>query len=94
MDKNHQLHWKRENWERFCKFITGDDLDFYEEWTIHLSDAEQEVFFRENPDFMSEYPISRDMIYLLKDPLYRRIMRAIKKYEKESKKTPQEDAHG
>ena len=26
-------------------FIFGDDLDFYEEFTIHLSDEEQEKFF-------------------------------------------------
>ncbi len=32
----------------------GDDLDFYEEYTIHLSDEEQEEFFRDNPDFRSE----------------------------------------
>lgn len=35
---------------------------------INLSDKEQEKFFAENQNFMSEYPISRDKIYLLKDP--------------------------
>ena len=30
---------------------------------------------------MSEYPISLDMIYLLRDPMYRGLMRKIKKYE-------------
>ena len=29
---------------------------------------QQEKFFAENPEFMSEYPISRDLIYLLRDP--------------------------
>ena len=30
---------------------------------------------------MSVYPISRDMIYLLRDPMYRGLMRKIQKYE-------------
>ena len=56
-------------------------MDFYEEYTINLTDEQQKEFFTENPDFMSEYPISRDKIYLLKDPIYRGMMRKIKKYE-------------
>lgn len=56
-------------------------MDFYEEYTIHLADEEQEKIFAENPDFMSEYPINRDKIYLLKDPIYRNLMRKIKNYE-------------
>ena len=67
--------------ERFWKFITGDDLDFYEEYTIHLTDEEQEKFFDENPDFMSEFPVSRDKMYLLRDPVFREILRRIKKYD-------------
>lgn len=67
--------------ERFWKFITGDDLDFYEEYTIHLTDEEQEKFFEENPDFLCDYPISRDKIYLLRDPVFRGILRRIKKYD-------------
>ena len=42
---------------------------------------QQEKFFAENPEFMSEYPISRDMIHLLRDPMYRGLIRKIKKYE-------------
>ena len=67
--------------ERFWKFITGDDLDFYEEYTIHLTDEEQEKFFEGNPDFLCDYPISRDKIYLLRDPVFRGILRRIKKYD-------------
>ena len=48
-------------------FILDDDMDFYEEYTIHLIDEEQEKFFAENPEFMSEYSISRDVIYLFRD---------------------------
>ena len=71
----------KEQQERFEKFILGDDMDFYEEYTIHLMDEEQKNFFEENPEFMSEYSISRDMLHLLRDPIYRGLMRKIKKYE-------------
>ena len=75
------MKWTKEQQERFEKFILGDDMDFYEEYTIHLTDEEQEKFFEENPEFMSVYSISRDMIYLLMDPMYRGLMRKIQKYE-------------
>lgn len=65
----------------FMRFIFGDDLDFYEEYTINLSDEEQREFFKDNPDFMLDYPISLDKIYLLRDPVFRGILRRIKKYE-------------
>ena len=48
------MKWTKEQQERFEKFILGDDMDFYEEYTIHLTDEEQEKFFAENPEFMSE----------------------------------------
>lgn len=67
--------------KRFWKFVMGDDLDFYEEYTIHLTVEEQEKFFDENPDFMSEFPVSRDKMYLLRDPVFRGILRKIKEYE-------------
>ena len=79
------MEWTKEQYKRFEKFILGDDMDFYEEYTINLSDEEQEEFFADKPDYMSEYPISRNKIYLLKDPIYRGLLRKIKRYE-ESKK--------
>lgn len=75
------MKWTKEQQERFEKFILGDDMDFYEEYKIHLMDEEQKNFFEENPEFMSEYSISRDMLHLLRDPIYRGLMRKIKKYE-------------
>lgn len=75
------MKWTKEQQERFEKFILGDDMDFYEEYTIHLMDEEQKNFFEENPEFMPEYSISRDMLHLLRDPIYRGLMRKIKKYE-------------
>lgn len=79
------MKWTKDQYERFEKFILGDDMDFYEEYTINLSDEEQEKFFAENPDFLSGYPIDRNKIKLLGDPIYRGLMRKIKRYE-ESKK--------
>ena len=63
------------------KFIFGGDLDFYEEYTINLSEEEQREFFDDNPDFMQDFPVSRDKMYLLRDPVFRRILRTIKEYE-------------
>lgn len=69
--------------EQFLNFIMGDDLDFYEECIVNLSDEEQQEFFRRNPDFMSEYFEKCDRIELLKDKRYRSILRKIKEYEEE-----------
>lgn len=66
---------------KLSEFINGDDLDFYEEYTINLSDKEQQEFFTDNPDFMQEFPVSRDKIYLLRDPVFRGILKRIKEYE-------------
>ena len=52
-----------EQLQRFFNFIMGDDLDFYEEYTVYLTEEEQEKFFQDNPDFMSIYHISRTYIY-------------------------------
>lgn len=49
----------------------GDDLNFYEKYVLGLTDDEQERFFNENPDFMSEFPLGCGNIELLKDKMYR-----------------------
>lgn len=72
-----------EQHRRFRDFIMGDDLDFYERFVINLSDVEQAKFFTEVPDFMSEFSIGYDKIYLLKDRLFRGILRKIRLCEKE-----------
>ena len=68
---------------RFLNYLEGDDLDFYEEYIVKLSDYEQQIFFQENPEFMSEYAINKNRIVALRDPLYRGILRNIKRYEEE-----------
>lgn len=70
-----------EQLNNFFEFIMGDDLDFYEEYTICLSDEEQEKFFVDNPDFMSEFPVSRGRMYLLRDKSFKNVLREIKRYE-------------
>lgn len=75
------VNMKTEQCIKFPNFIFGDDLDFYEEFAIHLSDEEQEKFFDDNPDFMCDFPVKRDKMYLLKDRMFRGILRKIKKCE-------------
>ena len=67
--------------EKLFHYIFGSDLDFYEEFAIHLSDEEQEKFFDDNPDFMCDFPVKRDKMYLLKDRMFRRVLRRIKRYK-------------
>ncbi len=50
-------------------------------FAIHLLDEEQERFFDNNPDFMCDFPVKRDKMYLLKDRMFRGILRKIKKCE-------------
>lgn len=71
----------KETQTRFLNYLEGDDLDFYEEYIVKLSDYEQQIFFQENPEFMSEYAINKNRIVALRDPLYRGILRKIKRYE-------------
>ena len=68
----------KEEIERVIEFISGDDMDFYEENIIGLSDVEQKKFFRENPDFMAEYAIGYDRVDWLKDEMFKNILRKIK----------------
>lgn len=57
-------------------------MDFYEEYVINLTDKQQEAFFEDNPNFMSEYPISHERIFLLKDRIFRNILHEIKEYKR------------
>lgn len=75
------IHMTEEQERRFWEFVLGDDLDFYEEYTIYLTDEQQQIFFVDNPDFMSEFPVSRGKMYLLRDKMFRDILRKIKRYE-------------
>lgn len=80
--------WKNERMEymtpgqhaRLQHFLEADDLDFYEEYVIHLSEKEQEAFFADNPDFMSDFAVSHERMYLLRDRMFRDILRKIKDY--------------
>lgn len=79
--KPSEIYMSEEQLQRFFDFIMGDDLDFYEEYTVNLTEEEQERFFRDNTDFMLEAGRRCDRIYLLRDRIFRRILRRISAYE-------------
>ncbi len=68
---------------KFLDFVLGDDMDFYEEFVVNLSDEDQLKFLEENPKFMSSYGIDKDNILMLRDKSYGDILRKIKRYEEE-----------
>lgn len=78
--KPNEIKMTKEQREKFIEFILGDDLDFYEDYVVNLSDNEQKYFFRENSDFMNDYPVHIDRIYLLQDKMFRNILRMIGEY--------------
>jgi hypothetical protein len=70
--------------ERLLKFIFVDgEVDFYEEHLMGLTDEEIQRFFDENPDFMSGLPVND--ISLLRDEMWRGILRKIEKRIGENK---------
>lgn len=71
-----------EQMERILKICLGDDLDMYEEYVMKLSEEDQKEYFEIYPDFMKEYPVSRERLYLLKDENFRKLLRKIKEWEK------------
>lgn len=64
---------------KLLKFLAGDDLDFYEEFLINLSEEQLDWFFKENPDFLEEYKMYEGRRNLLRDKMYREILRRIYK---------------
>lgn len=67
------------DYEELREFMAGDDLDFYEKYLMELSDEELERFFEQNPDFMEEYNMYQERLKLLRDKMYREILRGIYK---------------
>ena len=63
--------------QSLIEFIMGDDLDFYENYLVNLSQEEIDRFFENNPDFMKSYNISDERRLLLQDKMYRGILRRI-----------------
>ncbi|CUX16386.1 hypothetical protein [Clostridium sp. C105KSO13] len=91
MEREHEklmnTHMTSEQHEKFQKFIMGDDMDFYEEYIINLSLEEQKEFFLENPNFLSGFQVNYNKIELLKDKVYRNLLRKIRDYERRGVKT-------
>lgn len=63
----------------FWGFLVGDDLDFYEQFLTDLTDEEMNKFFQDNPGFMKEYHMYEGRRGLLRDEMYRGILRGIYK---------------
>ena len=63
---------------RLLKFMMMDDLDFYEEFILKLSNEQQEEFFKEVPDFMIDFIEWHGRMDLLRDRVYREILRKIR----------------
>ena len=65
------------NYDEMKEFMAGDDLDFYERYLMDLTGEELERFFLLNPDFMKEYNMYKERLQLLRDKMYREILRGI-----------------
>jgi len=74
-----EICMSEEQLQRFFGFIMGDDLDFYEEYTINLVKEEQERFFRDNQDFMSGFEMECDR--MVRKKIYKGILRKIRELE-------------
>ena len=79
--KPDEIHISDQQYKRILIYIFEDDLDFYERHLIYLSDNQQKQFFRENPEFMSEYPVSKAKMYLLRNKMFRRVLKKIKMHD-------------
>ena len=51
----------------------------YEKYLMELTDEEMDRFFELNPDFMEEYNMYKERLKLLRDKMYREILRGIYK---------------
>lgn len=81
--KPSEICMSEEQLQRFFDFIMGDDLDFYEEYMVNLTEEEQERFFRDNPDFMMEDGIECEIECdrMVKERMFEGILRKISEYE-------------
>ena len=67
------------NYDNLKTLILSDDLDFYENCLMKLSDEEVREFYMHNPDFMKEYNMYEGRLELLRNKMYREILRGIYK---------------
>ena len=79
--KPSEIYMSEEQLQRFFDFIMGDDLDFYEEYTVNLAKEERRRFFRDNPDFMLGDGIECNKLDLVKDRTIEEILRKIGELE-------------
>lgn len=60
------------------ELLDGDDLEFYETFLMGLSAEEEKRFFEENPEFLEEYSVDEERRALLKEKMYREILKRIR----------------
>ena len=69
------------NWDYMEKELKKDDLEFYEEYLLGLTDEQIERFCEENPEFLKEYAVYKERIPLLRDANFRNVLRRLKEKE-------------
>ncbi|MCD8015928.1 MAG: hypothetical protein LUG99_22780 [Lachnospiraceae bacterium] len=72
---------------RFMEFVLSSDLDYYEDELMFLPIKEQLKFFADNPQFMEDYPVTKDEqgIMMLRKRSFRETLRYIHKKQNEEK---------
>ena len=69
------------NWDYMEEELKKDDLEFYEEYLLGLTDEQIERFCEENPEFLKEYAVYKERIPLLRDANFRNVLRRLKEEE-------------
>lgn len=69
-----------------------DDMDFYEKNLLHATKEERDLYIKEHPEFMNEYPVTYEYRELLQDKTYRGLMRRIRAYEREQEQKKNQQA--
>lgn len=69
------------NWDYMEEELKKDDLEFYEEYLLGLTDEQIERFCEENPEFLKEYAVYKERIPLLRDANFRNVLRRLKEKE-------------
>jgi len=92
MDNDFDLTEKQAR--KALEFIFRDDMTIFEKEMMDMSDSEQLQYLKNNPDFLSDYVLTRDEkgVKLLQDETFRGILRRIKSNkESEAKKEETEN---
>lgn len=59
------------------EYLAGDDMDFYETFLRNLSEEEIDLFYKNNPEFLEAYHVDENRRGLLRDKMYREILKGV-----------------